>query len=345
MSLPSTFVSNFHDENVVKKMKYSIFGDTGMQVSKLSLGCAEFSSIYGDYSEDNCKATLIKSLKSGINYLDTAYWYGQNTSQEVLGRCLKDVPRSSYYLATKVGRYEQDPKEMFDFSSEKTRWCLENNLKTLGVDYIDVIQIHDIEFAPSIEYLIENTLPVLDEARKKGIVKYIGVTGYPVSALKEIVEKSPIKIDMVLSYCRFNLVDDTLKDFIPFFKEKKMGIVNASGLNMGLLSNSGPQPWHPAQDEIKTACKKARDLCIKNGTDLARLATYYIYNNPDIDTNLVGMKTLGQLDSNLDVLFNGITQKEKEILEEVKKGFVDLKVKHWEGVELEKFKNSTLKYD
>lgn len=147
-------------------------------------------------------------------------------------------------MATKVGRYELERDKMFDFSTEKTKWCIENNLKTLGLDYIDilqvylvekdyiyivnvgVLQIHDIEFAPSVDYVIKNTLPVVINARDRGLVKYIGITGYPVSVLKEFVEKSPVKIDMVLSYARLNLLDDTLKQYLPFFKVIKNMLFN-----------------------------------------------------------------------------------------------------------------------
>lgn len=87
------------------------------------------------------------------------------------------------------------------------------------------MQIHDIEFAPSVDYVIKNTLPVIVEAREKGLVKYIGVTGYPVSVLKEFIEKSPVKVDMVLSYARLNLIDDTLKHYLPYFQVYERSLI------------------------------------------------------------------------------------------------------------------------
>ncbi|KAI4466395.1 hypothetical protein MML48_3g00015585 [Holotrichia oblita] len=322
MDLPNTFVSGFHDESIVKKMKFNSFGNTALKVSQLSLGAAGFSTLYGAYGYDSCKQALLKALKSGINYIDSAYWYGQNVSQQLLGEFFKEIPRESYYMATKVGRYELEKDKMFDFSAEKTRWCIENNLKTLGLEYIDILQIHDIEFAPSIDYVIKNTLPVLVEARDKGLIKHIGVTGYPVSALKEFVEKTPVKIDMILSYARLNLLDDTLKEYLPYFKEQGLGIVNASGLAMGLLSEGGPQDWHPADENIRNACKKARDYCQENGTQLSKLAMHYVYNQPNIDTNLVGMNTPELVEANLNVLYNGITKEEEDVLNYITKKYV-----------------------
>lgn len=86
-------------------------------------------------------ATVHKALKAGINYIDTAPYYGQGRSEEVLGMALKDVPRSAYYLATKVGRYNATFEGMFDFSAKKTRESVEKSLKLLGLDYVDIIQV------------------------------------------------------------------------------------------------------------------------------------------------------------------------------------------------------------
>lgn len=107
---------------------------------------------------------------------------------------------------------------MFDFSAEKTRASIETSLKRLGVDYIDVIQVHDIEFAPSLDVVVDETLPVLEEAVRQGKARFIGVTGYPVATLKECMEKSKTKIDAVLSYARLTLFDGTLKEYLPFFQ-------------------------------------------------------------------------------------------------------------------------------
>lgn len=91
---------------------------------------------------DEAIATIQKAIKVGINYIDTAPFYGQGCSEEVLGRALKDVPRSAYYLATKVGRYENTYEGMFDFSAKKTRASIEKSLELLGLEYVDVIQVH-----------------------------------------------------------------------------------------------------------------------------------------------------------------------------------------------------------
>lgn len=94
-----------------------------------------------DIDEKEAIATIRQALKSGINYLDTAPFYGQGKSEEIYGKALKDIPREAYYIATKVGRYELEPEKMFDFSAKKTRESVEKSLKLLGLDYVDVIQV------------------------------------------------------------------------------------------------------------------------------------------------------------------------------------------------------------
>lgn len=95
-----------------------------------------------EFEAKEAEATLVQALKSGVNYIDTAPWYGQGQSEECLGQILKDVPRSAYYIATKVGRYCTDYKNMFDFSAKRTRESVERSLELLGLEYVDVIQVN-----------------------------------------------------------------------------------------------------------------------------------------------------------------------------------------------------------
>ncbi|XP_025829493.1 L-galactose dehydrogenase-like [Agrilus planipennis] len=342
MSLPPTFVKGFHDENVIKRMKYVKFGATDLVVSQLSLGTGGFSTLYGVFSLEECRATVVDALKQGINYIDTAPYYGTGESETTLGQCLKGIPRQAYYVSTKVGRYETDPKRMFDFSAKRTRESIEMSLKKLGIDYIDVINVHDIEFAPSLDIVLNETLPTLVEAVKQGKARYIGVTGYPVSTLAECIERSKIKIDAVLSYSRLCLLDTALNDFLPVFQSKNLGIVNAAPACMGLLSSRGPQPWNIAQQYIKDACKTASEYCKEHGNiELCRLALYFSLNQPGPHTHLIGMNTRQLLKENLDVLFNGITDNEKEVLEYLQKNvFSKLKQGHWEGIEVANYRKA-----
>ncbi|XP_075146366.1 uncharacterized protein LOC142220870 [Haematobia irritans] len=335
-AMPATFTKDFHDEEACSKMKYKVFGRTGLQISKIAFGCGTLSPLYGDLDVEEAIATIHKALKIGINYFDTAPYYGQGRSEEILGKALKDIPRSSYYVATKVGRYEKTYEGMFDYSAKKTRASVERSLELLGLEYVDVIQIHDIEFVKDLEVVINECLPELEKLVKEGKARYIGVSGYPLDVLKEFVQRTAGRIDVVLSYARNTLIDDTLKSYIDFFQSENLGIVCASGHALGLLTNTGPQSWHPADDDLKQLCRKSANICKEANVELGKLAMYHFLQLDGPTTFLVGMQTRQLLDMNLDAFYNGLSKKEQEVLQ-LLKDTVFTKSLNWEGIELEHY--------
>uniref|UniRef100_A0A1A9W454 NADP-dependent oxidoreductase domain-containing protein n=1 Tax=Glossina brevipalpis TaxID=37001 RepID=A0A1A9W454_9MUSC len=339
ISLPATFTDDFHEEDKCNRMQYSTLGKTGLLISKISFGAAVFSSIYGEFDAKEAKETLIKALKSGINYIDTAPWYGQGQSEKFLGQVLKDIPRSTYYIATKVGRYSINYKEMFDFSAKRTRESLEKSLKLLGLDYVDVIQIHDIEFAKDLDIVINECLSELQQLVNEGKAKFIGITGYPLDCLKECIMRAPGKFDVVLSYTRYTLLDNSLKGYIEFFQNENLGIVCASGHAMGLLTNCGPPSWHPASDEQKQLCRKAANICKQAGIELGKLAMYHFFQLSGATTFLTGMQTQRILDMNLNAFYCGLNLKEQEVLQ-LLKDTVFTKSYNWEGIELDHYRSA-----
>ncbi|XP_055377482.1 uncharacterized protein LOC129609538 isoform X2 [Condylostylus longicornis] len=322
-------------------MEYRSFGKTGLKVSKLSIGGGVFGC-YGSYDENDAIETIHEALKSGINYIDTAPYYGNRESEKFYGKALKNVPRKAYYIATKVGRYEPDYKKMFDFSAKRTRESVELSLKCLNLDYVDVIQIHDIEFAENLDIILNECLPELEKVVKEGKARFVGVTGYPLKTLKEIILAAPGKFDMVLSYSRYTLFDDSFKEYLQFFIDQKLGIVCASGHGLGLLTNSGPQDWHPASEDIKEKCRKAAGLCKDSNVELGKLAAYYFTNLEGPSTFLSGMQSKELLRMNLKSLKNGLDKKEKEILRQLQETIFTKSV-NWEGNEVDRYWNEMKK--
>ena len=342
-SLPDTFVPDFHNKDVVKTIPFKRLGRTDLQVSQLSFGCAYIANGV-PFMEDGvtpvhdsealaASLSLIHSaVKEGINYFDTAPFYGAGRSETVLGMALVKLPRKSFYVATKVGRNEECE---FNFTAQETRRLVENSLRKLNVEYLDVVQVHDVEFAEDVKIILEETLPELDKLRKEGKVKNIGITGYPLDPLKEVLEKTTVRIDTVLSYCRRTLFDNRLEQFLPFFKEKKLGIINAAVHGMGLLTPTDIPPWHVANKEVKEACTKAKLYCEVNNLSIARLALGAALMDQEVDTVLVGMKTVDILKENLSILKEGLTTQEKKGLKEIMEDYMEnIVVGHWEGIEL-----------
>lgn len=138
---------------------------------------SSLGSVFRDTDKQESIDTVLYALKHGVNLIDTAPWYGHGKAETVLGEALKSVPREAYILTTKVGRYLPDPMEMFDFTAERVTKSVDESLARLGVDYIDVIQVHDPEFCPYTDIIVEETLPALVKLQEQGKVKMIGMTG------------------------------------------------------------------------------------------------------------------------------------------------------------------------
>lgn len=321
MSLPPTFVKGFHYEDHVKRMEYNRLGQTHMIVSKLSIGGATLcSSFYGQLDFEEAKRTIHEALKRGINYVDTAPFYGQGESETNIGKILKDVPREAFYIATKTCRYDRTGPGQFDFSFERTIKSVEESLSRLGVDYIDLYQLHDVEFADNIDEVINGAFQACLELKKQGKVRAIGINGYPLSVLKEGLIKGDGKIDTVLTYGRYTLFDDSLLAFLPFFNELKVGVIAASAHGCGMLVNRGPPAWHPASEALKAIVAEAAEICRKNRVELGKLATHHLLKVPGVvGTFLMGMEKMEYLDHNMNAYSDGLTQKEIEIYETLMK--------------------------
>ncbi|XP_063872270.1 uncharacterized protein LOC135106838 isoform X1 [Scylla paramamosain] len=332
---PPTFVQGFHDAEAVARMTYHPLGDTGLQLSRFSLGGTPFGGQYGEAREQACIDTIHLALKSGVNYIDTSPWYGNGRSEEVLGKALKDVPRSSFYIGTKVGRYEPVPERMFDFSAKRVAQSVDRSLQLLGLDYVDLIQVHDFEFAENLDIIVEETLPALQKVVDSGKARFIGITSYSVSLLKELVERSPVKISAILSYARNTLIDDTLEGFMPFFKSRNIGVICASPVAMRLLTYKPVLPeWHPAPQYMRDASHSAALCCKEAGVDLARLAVQHALRLEGVTTHLQGNDNCDILRQNLNNFLTPPTSREEELRKAVKERFFDpLPAKHWEGVD------------
>lgn len=297
-------------------MPYRKLGGTGLRVSTLALGGATLSALFDKkLDQEEGVKTVHEAIKSGINYIDTAPFYGQGESERLLGKALKDVPREAYYIATKVGRYELDPNRMFDYSAHKTRASVKKSLDLLGLDYVDVLQVHDVDAAPSLNMVLNETIPELEDFVKAGKARFIGITGYDVDTLKECAELSRGRVHIVLSYARYTLLDNTLLRHMKAFKELKVGVICAAAHALGLLTNSGPQAWHPGSDELQAIGRQAADICKKRGVELGKLAMYYTMQLEDASTFLIGIPNRHLLKLNLYVVLNGLTADEQEVLQ------------------------------
>jgi L-galactose dehydrogenase len=259
-------------------------GNTGLRVSILGLGTAPFGGVYGAVEEKECKACLDRAIDLGINFIDSAPVYGDTKAEHVLGNCLKGVPRDRYILATKVGCYGSQPLE-FDFSAKRVTESVDESLGRLGIDHIDLIQCHDIESA-DLDQIVNETVPALRECVRRGKARYVGITGLPLNIFRYVTARTDV--DTILSYCHYTLCDQSLLDLVPMLNARKIGIINAAPLCMGLLTYQGIPPQHPAPEPLRSACRRAAERCRAMGIDLPQLALHFSLAQREIHTTLVG---------------------------------------------------------
>lgn len=301
-------------------MQTRTLGQTDLQVSVLGLGTSPFGGVFGDVGFDNCKRCLDTALDLGINLLDCSPFYGLTKAETMLGRTLQGVARDKYILATKVGRYGEDE---FDFSAARVTKSVDESLARLGLETIDVIQCHDIEFG-DLNQIVEETLPALRAVVQAGKARFVGITGLPLNAFRTVIERA--NVDTVLSYCHYSLNDTTLEELLPFLDEHGVGILSASPLSMGLLTQRGAPDWHPAGADIKAACRDVAALCERRGASIEKLAVQFALANPAIATTLVGSSKAENIEKNVKWLDEPM---DEELLREVEALLAPIKDQTW----------------
>lgn len=267
-------------------MKYHAIGKTGMTVSELSFGASSLGGVFHPINESHAIEAVYAAIDGGMNFIDVSPYYGHFKAETVLGKALRNIDRNKYYLSTKVGRYGKDGINTWDYSARKARESVFESMDRLGIDHIDLINVHDIEFA-DLNQIVNETLPALVELREKGIVGHIGITDLQLENLKWVIDRVPEgTVESILNFCHYSLNDDKLVDFLEFFESKGIGVINASPLSMGLLSTRGVPEWHPAPKPLVEACRQAVEHCHKAGYPIEKLAIQFSVSNPRIATTL-----------------------------------------------------------
>lgn len=267
-------------------MEYRKLGRTGLTLSSLSFGASSLGGVFHGLREADGISAVHTAVDNGINFIDVSPYYGHLKAEKVLGKALREIPRDKFILSTKVGRYGHDGINTWDYSAKRAKESVFESMDRLGVDYIDLINVHDIEFA-DLYQVAEETLPALCELRDNGIVGHVGITDLQIANLKWVVENVPAgTVESVLCFCHYCLCDDALLDHLEFFEERGIGVINASPLSMGLLSHRGAPDWHPAPVALREACGRAVAVCDNAGCPIERLALRFSVGEPRITSTL-----------------------------------------------------------
>jgi L-galactose dehydrogenase len=264
-------------------MEQRILGRTGLSLPALSFGASSLGQEFRNITLDEAMRSVRVALEHGLNLIDTSPFYGRGMSEVLLGVALKGVPRESYTLCTKLGRYDLNH---FDFSFKRVLESVDVSLHRLGTGHLDILLAHDIEFG-DLQQVVEETLPAMRKVQQQGKVRFIGISGYPMKVFRHVLQRT--ELDCILSYNQYTLQNTRLTDeLLPLLKEKGVGVMNAGPFSARLLTNAPLPDWLKEPEEVKAAARRAASLCAERGSDIAKLALQFSLANPDIATTVAG---------------------------------------------------------
>src|ERR1700722_16099378 len=188
-------------------MQFNPLGRTGMKVSRLSFGASSLAGVFRTVDENEAIKAVHVALECGINYFDVAPAYGGTVAETVLGKALRGVPRDRYYLSTKVGKYTKPGtygEDTLDYSRARIRASLDESTARLGVDYFDLIHIHDIEYQDRqhTEWALTEGYDAVQELKREERIGGVSFGIYPMDLWERILSSLPIDAALVHNhYC------------------------------------------------------------------------------------------------------------------------------------------------
>ncbi len=255
---------------------------TGLDLSVLSFGASSIGAEFRPIDVPEALRCVRVALDRGMNYIDTAAYYGRGMSEVMLGRVLPEIPRDHYTLSTKLGRYAP---QHFDFSARRVHESIDISLERMGLEHLDIVFCHDIEFV-ELDQIVDETLPALRQEVAKGKVRFIGVSGYPMKIFHQMLQRA--ELDVVLTYNHYTLQNDMALSLVQPCKQKNVGLINAAPFSARLLTSAPLPEWHKATPQVRQVAAKAAAHCTQQGTDIAKLALQYSVANGDFTSCVTG---------------------------------------------------------
>jgi aryl-alcohol dehydrogenase-like predicted oxidoreductase len=319
-------------------MELRPLGRTGVKVSPLCLGAMMFGA-WGETDHDKSIAIIHRALDAGINFVDTADVYSRGESEEIVGKALRGR-RDDVILATKVhGRMGEDPNEF----GNTRRWIVrevENSLKRLGTDWIDLYQIH----RPEEDTDIDETLGALTDLVRAGKVRYVGSSTFPASQIVEAqwVAERRVRERFVCEQPPYSILVRGIEfDLLPTCRRYGMGVIPWSPLAGGWLSGryrKGDYPESrraqliprrydmsiPANQRKLEAADALAQLAEEAGISLIHMALAFVIRHPAVTAAIIGPRTMEHLESQLGAADVRLTDDVLDRIDEIVPPGVDL---------------------
>jgi aryl-alcohol dehydrogenase-like predicted oxidoreductase len=291
----------------------------------LAFGASSLGQEFRSITLDEALGSVRTALDCGLTLIDTSPFYGRGMSEVLLGIALKGVPRESYLLCSKLGRYSL---EHFDFSPRRVAESVDVTLHRLGTDHLDIMLCHDIEFVP-LEQIVDETLPALRAIQRSGKVRFIGFSGYPQKIFRVICDQADV--DCVLNYNQYTLQNTRFADeTVPFLEAKGIGVMSAGPFSARLLTDAPLPAWLKEPEDVKAAARQAAELCRRRGSSIAKLAVQFAVANPAIATTIAGSANPANIRAWATWVAEPLDQ---ELLREVQAVFAPVKnIGHVEGL-------------
>jgi D-threo-aldose 1-dehydrogenase len=283
-------------------------GRTGVRVTRLGLGGVALSGAPPSTDpervtrEDEAVALVRRSLALGVTYLDTAPMYGVGRSEHRYGQALRDRPRDSFVLSTKVGRvlHPAAPGWAFDFSAAGVRASFESSLERLGLEQVDILFVHDPD--DHYQQALSDAFPMLVELRAAGRVRAIGAGMNQWQMELEFARQGVC--DCFLLAGRYTLLDQSaLGEFLPYCVEHSIGVIAGGPYNSGILA-VGPRDgatfnYRPASAEMMDKARRVAAVCERRGVPLRAAALQFILAHPAIVSVIPGARSIAEVEENV----------------------------------------------
>ena len=300
---------------------------TGISLPVLGFGAAPIGNLYRQVPEQEAADAVAAAWEGGIRYFDTAPHYGLGLSERRIGAVLAGQDRGTYVLSTKIGRLlrpnpsphgkdtegfdvPDDLIRVRDYSRDGVLRSIEESLKRLRTDRIDIVYIHDPD-----DYwteAVEGAAPALSALRDEGVIRAWGAGMNQVGMLHRFVTETDL--DVVMLAGRYTLLEQgAAADLLPACLERQVGVVNVGVFNSGLLSKERPASdatynYAPAPPELLDRANLLADICESHGTTLPAAALQFPYRHPAVTGVVLGMRTPDQVKQNLDLAAQSVPE-------------------------------------
>jgi len=289
------------------------YGRAGLTVSALGVGCAPLGGLFSSVPDENVERLIARAMELGVNYFDTAPFYGHGSSERRVGHQLRQLPRGSFRISSKVGRVLEpgistEPNEyvdldpyipVFDFSAQGIRRSFESSLERLGIDSIDILYIHDPD--DHLDQAINEAYPELDKMRSEGLVASIGIGTNLAEIGTRFVRETDIDVALVAG--RFTVLDQIgLEEFLPEALRRDVSVVGAGVFNSGVLTNpveGATYNYAPAPQEILQRAQAIHEAIRRFGVPAEAVGLQFPFRHPATKAVISGMRTVEELETNV----------------------------------------------